>query len=159
MRSTIVADTRRLKRRIEDEIARETRDTLDVKTGVGGCLELELLVAALQLSFGGERPELRSHELPVALARLASAGLLDPNEASELDRAYRFERLLLNRLRMSRGSAWGETDRLTVNSPRLTALARRMGLADTDALVSTLTRHRAIVRAAFDRHLPPADAP
>ncbi|MFV8755490.1 hypothetical protein ACNOYE_33495 [Nannocystaceae bacterium ST9] len=158
MRSSIVAATRHLKQRIEREIARETRDTLDVKTGVGGCLELELLVAAMQLAHGAERPELRSHELPVALARLAAAGLIDGNEANELDRAYRFERLLLNRLRMTRGSAWGETDRLTVNSPRLTALARRMGLADTDALVSTLTRHRATVRAAFDRHLPPADA-
>lgn len=158
MRSRIVADTRHLKLRIEREIARETRDTLDVKTGVGGCLELELLVAALLLAHAGEAPELRSHELPVALARLAAAGLIDGNEAGELDRAYRFERLLLNRLRMTRGSAWGETDRLTVNSPRLTPLARRMGLADTDALVSTLTRHRATVRAAFDRHLPPADA-
>jgi glutamate-ammonia-ligase adenylyltransferase len=159
MRSTIVAQTRRLKQRIEVELARESRDTLDVKTGVGGCLELELLVAALQLAHGGTRPELRSHELPIALARLARAGLIDASEASELDRAYRFERLLLNRLRMTRGSAWGETDRLTVNSPRLTALARRMGLADTDALVSTLIRHRATVRSAFDRHLPPADAP
>jgi glutamate-ammonia-ligase adenylyltransferase len=159
MRSTVIADTRRLKQRIEREIARESRDTLDVKTGVGGCLELELLVAALQLIHGGVRPELRSHELPIALARLAAAGLIDACEASELDRAYRFERLLLNRLRMSRGSAWGETDRLTVNSPRLTALARRMGLADTDALVSTLIRHRATVRTAFDRHLPPAADP
>lgn len=157
MRSTIVSATRQLKQRIERELARETRDTLDVKTGVGGCLELELLVAALQLAHGGARPELRSHELPIALARLGALGLLDPNEASELDRAYRFQRLLLNRLRMTRGSAWGETDRLTVNSPRLTALARRMGLPDADALVSTLTRHRATVRAAFDRHL--ADAP
>lgn len=159
MRSTVFADTRRLKQRIEREIARESRDTLDVKTGVGGCLELELLVAALQLAHGGDQPELRSHELPIALARLAAAGLIDASEASELDRAYRFERLLLNRLRMTRGSAWGETDRLTVNSPRLTALARRMGLADIDALVSTLIRHRATVRSAFDRHLPPADAP
>ncbi len=159
MRSTIASDTRRLKQRIEREISRETRDSLDVKTGVGGCLEFELLVAAMQLGHGRERPELRSHELPIALARIAEAGLIDPNEASELDRAYRFERLLLNRLRMTRGSAWGETDRLTVNSPRLTALARRMGLADTDALVSTLTRHRATIRAAFDRHLPPANVP
>lgn len=153
MRSTVAAATRHLKQRIERELARETRDTLDVKTGVGGCLELELLVAALQLVHGAARPELRSHELPLALARLALLGLLDAEEASELDRAYRFQRLLLNRLRMTRGSAWGETDRLTVNSPRLTALARRMGLPDADALVSTLARHRATVRAAFDRHL------
>ncbi len=156
-RRTVALETRRLKRRIEQEIARETRDALDVKTGVGGILEAELLVAALQLCHARGQRELRSHELPVALARLALAGVTSFQESQELDRAYRFERLLLNRLRMTRGSGWGETDRLTVNSPRLTALARRMGLADHDALVSTLERHRATVRAAFDRHLPPDD--
>jgi glutamate-ammonia-ligase adenylyltransferase len=154
---TIARATRSLKVRIENELARETRNSLDVKTGVGGILELELLIAALQLRHAGGQRQLRSHELPVALARLAAAGLFEAGEAQELDRAYRFERLLLNRLRMTRGSAWGDTDRLTVNSPRLTALARRMGLADHDALVSTLERHRATVRAAFDRHLPPDD--
>jgi glutamate-ammonia-ligase adenylyltransferase len=153
----ISGETRRLKQRIEEELARESREVWDVKTGEGGCLELELLVSALQLRHGRDpqaRPRLRVREIPTALAGLAAEGVLRESEARELDRAYRFQRLLLNRLRMTRGSGWGETDRIPLNSPRLTALARRMGLADRDALVSTLRRERATVRAAFDRHLP-----
>jgi glutamate-ammonia-ligase adenylyltransferase len=145
----IAAETRRLKQRTEEELARETRDQWNVKTGVGGCLELELLTSALQLQH-----DVRAREIPSALQRLAEREILDPTELAALDRAYRFERRLLNRLRMSRTSGWGETDRLSLNSPRLTALARRMGLADRDALISTLERERATIRAAFDRHLP-----
>jgi glutamate-ammonia-ligase adenylyltransferase len=33
-----------------------------------------------------------------------------------------------------------------------------MGVADRDALISTLERQRAIIRAAFDRYLPSHDA-
>jgi len=147
-REQIAAETRRLKQRIEAELSREKRDQWNVKTGVGGCLELELLVAALQLQH-----DVRARDIPTALERLHELGAITGAERTMLDRAYRFERLLLNRLRMTRGSGWGETDRLTLNSPRLTALARRMGLADRDALVATLERQRTIVRTAFDRHL------
>ncbi|WP_181233788.1 hypothetical protein [Enhygromyxa salina] len=175
----VASETRRLKQRIELELARETREQWNIKTGVGGVLEAELLVSALQLRHDGRRvvtppsaaatasdPEtgpapmsIRARDIPTALQQLASVGALDHAEAAALDRAYRFERRLLNRLRMSRGSDWGETDRLTLNSPRLTALARRMGLADRDTLVSTLERERSLIRAAFDRHLPRLDHP
>lgn len=150
----VAAETRRLKQRIENELARETRDHWNVKTGVGGVLELELLTSALQLSH-----DVRAREIPTALRELAERDVLDPSEAAALDGAYRFERRLLNRLRMSRSAGWGEDDRLPLNSPRLTALARRMGVADRDALISTLERQRAIIRAAFDRYLPSHDAP
>ena len=144
----IASRTWQLKQRIEAELARETRDQWDIKTGVGGCLELELLVSALQL-----RHEVRARDIPTALRELAALGALQRGEAEDLDTSYRFLRRLLNRLRMSRGSERGHSDRLTVNSPRLTALARRMGLADRDALLATLSHERASVRAAFARHL------
>jgi glutamate-ammonia-ligase adenylyltransferase len=148
----VASETRKLKQRIEDELARETRDHWNIKSGVGGCLEVELLTSALQLSH-----DVRAREIPPALHELAERGVLDPSEAAALDGAYRFERRLLNRLRMSRSAGWGEDDRLPLNSPRLTALARRMGVADRDALISTLERQRAIIRAAFDRYLPSHD--
>jgi glutamate-ammonia-ligase adenylyltransferase len=148
----IAAQTRRLKQRIEAELARETRDQWNVKTGVGGVLELELLTSALQLAH-----DVRAREIPTALTALCERGVLEAGEAAALDQAYRFERRLLNRLRMSRSPGWGDDDRLPLNSPRLTALARRMGVADRDALISTLERQRATIRASFDRHLPRQD--
>ncbi len=152
----ILRATWQLKRRIEAEVARETRDQIDVKAGRGGCLELELLVSALQLCHGkeaGGSPDLRSREIPLALRGLAEHGVLGASEARDLERAYRFQRLLLNRLRMTRVGGWGENDRLPLNSPRLAALARRMGLADRDALIATLAHERDVVRLSFDRHL------
>jgi glutamate-ammonia-ligase adenylyltransferase len=144
-------EVRTLKRRIEAEIARETRDVLDPKSGHGGSLELELLVGALELVDGPLPPPL---EIPRALERLADAGRIAPERAAALAAAYRFTRLLLNRLRMSSGGGSDDGDRFAVNSPRLTPIARRMGLADAQALISTYLEQRARVREAFDHHLP-----
>ncbi|EDM74188.1 Glutamate-ammonia-ligase adenylyltransferase [Plesiocystis pacifica SIR-1] len=154
----IARETLRLRERIAVELARESREVIDVKTGRGGCLELELLVSALQLRHGrAGSSELRAREIPAALRALSEAGAIGLAEAQALDRAYRFLRLLLNRLRMTRASGRGQGDRLAVNSPRLTALARRMGLPDRDELLANLDRHRSEVRDTFDRHL--ADPP
>ncbi len=148
----VAAAVRSLKGRIELELARETRDVLNPKTGVGGCLEAELLVGALQLGHGPPRP---SRGIPEALSELARAGALAAEEAAQLEAAYRFERRLLNRLRMMHGGEGGDdSDRLAVNSPRLTPLARRMGLTGADALLEAYRTQRAVIRRAFDRHLP-----
>jgi glutamate-ammonia-ligase adenylyltransferase len=146
---------RALKQRIEREIARETRDVHDVKSGVGGCLELELLASALQLRAGREHASLRRRlTVPQTLEALGAIGKLHDSEVRALAGAYRFLRRLLNRLRMSRGAgAGGGADRLAVNSPRLGPIARRMGLIDQRSLVSTYLVQRDLVRAAFNRHL------
>jgi glutamate-ammonia-ligase adenylyltransferase len=144
---------RDLKARIETEHARETKEVLNPKTGVGGCLEAELLVGARQLAAGGEHP---SRGFAEALDELVRNNGLKANEARDLATAYRFLRLLLNRLRMMHGGgSTNDSDRLALNSPRLSALARRMGLADANALVASYRAKRAVVREAFDRYYPP----
>lgn len=159
-------DVRALKARIEREIARETRDQLDVKAGAGGCLEIELLISTLQLRagagtgrsarFGPPSTALRARNVMDATRPLVSAGLLNAEDAEDLVDAYRYQRLLLNRLRMRHGSGGvDEGDRLSLHSPRLAPLARRMGLVDGSALVQALLDHRARVRAAFDRYTTP----
>jgi glutamate-ammonia-ligase adenylyltransferase len=155
----IGAAIRALKRRIEHELVHETRDVLDVKAGPGGSLELELLVAGLALAAGVRTPP-PGLGVPEELERLARVGVLDTLEVDRLREAYSFFRKLLNRLRMGRGACALDTpDRLATNSPRLDALARRMGLPGRQLLIDRLRAHRASVRAAFDRHLasePPA---
>ncbi|MCX4243319.1 [protein-PII] uridylyltransferase family protein [Paraliomyxa miuraensis] len=148
-------ETRRLKGRIEDELARESRKKgwYNAKTGEGGCLELELLVAALQLIHGPAHPGARATGIVEALTGLREAGAVLPDEASALCADYRFHRLLLNRLRMSPGRRGDDPDRFSENSPRLDTLARRMGLPSRVALLRRFHLARARVRAAFDRHL------
>lgn len=149
-------ETRRLKGRIERELAREspTSGWYNAKTGEGGCLELELLVAALQLQHGPRHPAARALGIVDALVGLGQAGALRPDEAAALCTDYRFHRLLLNRLRMSPGRRGDDPDRFSEHSPRLDTLARRMGLPSRDALLERFHATRARVRAAFDRHLP-----
>lgn len=148
-------ETRRLKGRIEEELARENRAKgwYNAKTGEGGCLELELLVSALQLVHGPAHPRARALGIVDALEGLAAAGVLPEPEASALCADYRFHRLLLNRLRMSPGRRGDDPDRFSESSPRLDTLARRMGLPSRTALLGRFHEARARVRAAFDRHL------
>jgi glutamate-ammonia-ligase adenylyltransferase len=156
---------RALKTRIETELARETRTHRDAKSGRGACLELELLISALQLQYasaptgeGKETPTaegLRSRSILHALSALEAAGALAEGEAEHLADSYRFMRRFLNRLRMLSGrGAAHNPDRFDLNSPRLSALARRMGLASVDTLLDDYRRHSERVRDAFDRHLP-----
>lgn len=152
----VTTETRRLKGRIEEELARESPKTgwYNAKTGRGGCLELELLVAALQLLHGPRHPQARALGIALALEGLALAGCLPAEEAEALCGEYRFQRLLLNRLRMSPGRRGDDPDRFSESSPRLDTLARRMGLPSRAALLERFHRSRDRVRAAFDRHLP-----
>ena len=152
---TISARLRALKERIETEVARESHDSFDVKSGYGGCLELELLVSALLLKSGPAPGHKRlPTTIPEGLQQLAEQEQISPDDADRLGSVYRFLRLLLNRLRMGRGgSSFDSPDRLSVNSPRLTALARRMGLAGREALLATYGDHRTLVREAFDRYI------
>jgi glutamate-ammonia-ligase adenylyltransferase len=160
-RDVVVREVRRLRDRIQKELARETRDDLgaagngkyDVKSGVGGCIELELLVSALQLLHAPAHPRVGVRGIVEAITSLGNAGILSRDEVSALSAAYRFHRLLLNRLRMSRATTVEDPDRFSANSPNLAALARRMGLSDRDILVRSYLETRETVRSAFDRHL------
>ncbi len=145
---------RRLKQRIEREIARENREAglLNPKTGVGGSLELELLVAALGLlNPEPARPPRRG--VIEQIEALEQVGTFRPAEARELSSAYRFQRRFLNRLRMSPPAAGADADRFAQNSPRLITLARRMGLASRRDLLAQFEATTRVVRAAFDEHL------
>ncbi len=155
-RDEILPQTRRLRDRIERELSRENRASgwYNAKTGAGGCLELELLVAALQLVHGPHVPDARAPGIIEALAGLGSAGVLSADETSALCADYRFSRRLLNRLRMSPGRRGQDPDRFSENSPRLVTLARRMGLSGRTALLERFFHARARIRAAFDLHLP-----
>jgi len=153
----VITETRRLEQRIEEELARESPKTgwYNAKTGRGGCLELELLVAALQLLHGPQHPGARALGIVDALEGLRDAGCLPAEDADALCRDYRFQRLLLNRLRMSPGRRGDDPDRFSESSPRLDTLARRMGLPSRATLLERFHRSRGRVRAAFDRFLPP----
>lgn len=148
-----------LKLRIERELAREGRAHFNAKSGVGGCLELELLVSALQLLHGHDNEAVRRRGIDDAIVGLSDIEALPAGLATTLRANYRFLRLLLNRLRMSHAGGFDDPDRFSENSPKLPTLARRMGLPDADGLLHRYRTCRAAVRAALVTSLPDCPLP
>jgi len=148
-----LASLRRLRERQLAEKARPGRT--NAKFSPGALVDLEYAVQALQIEHGRSRPALRTPRIHEALDELAAAGVLAPEEAGGLVASYRFFRLLINGLRMLRGSAQD----LFLPGPgddEFLHLARRMGYGRGGGLAADLEPARALAldgetHAAFVR--------
>ncbi len=151
----VLQSVRAMKMRIETERRDAGRDVdADLKEGAGGIRDVEFLVQALQLFFGGREAELRTGNVLDALERLAACGVLPGATAAALRDAYGW-------LRRAEHAVQLPEERQTHAFPRAAAaqlaLARRMGYADPEAerargrLLEDWTAVRGEVRAHFDR--------
>src|SRR5215510_1125426 len=98
----------------------------NVKLGRGGIREIEFVVQALQLAFGGRDEWLRAPHTLISMARLADRGLITEAEYSQLSDAYQFWRCLEHRLQMEHGL---QTHTLPREQPRRELIARRMNFS------------------------------
>lgn len=114
----------RLRMRMENELARETADSYNIKTGRGGMVDVEFIVQYLQLRHGCGYPELRTTATITALKEIASAGLLDGGDAETLLAGYKFLRKLENRLRIIHDYSVND---LSGPANYMDKLARRLG--------------------------------
>jgi len=131
------------------DIQRERTDKgFNVKLGRGGIREIEFIVQALQLAFGGRDEWLRATHTLISMARLCDRGLITEAEYSQLSDAYQFWRCLEHRLQMEHGL---QTHTLPLDLARRELIARRMNLSGAQQLEETMTRHATNVRTAFDR--------
>ncbi|MGB5835117.1 MAG: bifunctional [glutamate--ammonia ligase]-adenylyl-L-tyrosine phosphorylase/[glutamate--ammonia-ligase] adenylyltransferase [Thiohalocapsa sp.] len=141
-----IESLRSLKVLIDRELKRKGMAD-NVKLGPGGIREIEFIGQSFQLIRGGRDPELQIRPIQPVLALLGAKGLLDPVAVDELTAAYRFLRLVENRIQ-----AW--QDRQTHLLPDQPAarlrLARSMGFADWEGFKAELDRHRARVQTHFD---------
>lgn len=149
-----IRGVRAMKRRIEDERLEAGRDLeADLKEGPGGIRDVEFLVQAFQLFFGGRQPELRTGNVLAGLASLSRLGLLPDTVAEGLRDAYLW-------LRRAEHCVQMVDERQTQAFPRdpfaQLGLARRMGYAEPEgrrtreALLDDWTRVRTEVRAQFE---------
>ncbi len=135
-----VADVHAMKRQIHayrghDEIAVEGHN---IKLGRGGIREIEFFVQTQQLIAGGRHPELRTRETLTTLATLADGGWIDAATRDDLDAAYRFLRVIENRLQMV---ADEQTHTLPAERATFDRFARFAGFSGCDALAETLLVH------------------
>jgi glutamate-ammonia-ligase adenylyltransferase len=155
-------DTLRQLRAMKYQIERELRapDLVrrNIKLGYGGIRELEFIVQALILVYGGRDPRLRSAETLAGLERLAALGYLNAGRARELAAAYLFLRDVEHKLQVV---AARQTHVLPVDDAGLRALAARMGRGKDAAaeahFKADLNNHRALVAAQFREMLGAAE--
>ena len=144
-----------------DEIARYKRRAeqtgdgdRNVKVGRGGIREIELFTQVLQVTYGAEHAPLRAPATLTALAALRDAGIIETTVHDDLDRAYRFLRMVEHRLQIVHQS---QTHTLDASPDALDVSARRMGLDSRAELESTLTAHRDRVHAVYADLLAPSE--
>jgi len=110
----------------------------NLKLGRGGIREVEFFVQTQQLILGGRHPQLREPRTLAGLAALAKGGWIDDQARDELDAAYRFLRVVENRLQMV---ADEQTQTLPSDREALDAFARFAGFAGRDAFAAELLAH------------------
>jgi [glutamine synthetase] adenylyltransferase / [glutamine synthetase]-adenylyl-L-tyrosine phosphorylase len=119
----------------------------DLKRGRGGIRECEFYAQAHQLIHGGRDPRLRMSDTREALAALAAAGRIDPDDAVALSDAYIRLRTVEHRLQMVNDR---QTHALPDGREELDQVARLHGLADGDALIAELAPQVKRVRGIYD---------
>ncbi len=122
-------------RTMKQEIDRSLTDkgdglTRNVKLGRGGIREIEFIVQALQLLYGGEDPWLREANTLKAVFRLVERGYLAPALGGTLSQAYAHLRTVEHRLQILHEF---QTHTLPREGDALARLARRMGIGGSPA--------------------------
>lgn len=136
---------REMKALIERQVARRDLQD-DIKLGPGGIREAEFVVQALQLIRGGQDTRLQTPSLLTALPRLSGGRLLDAGVVRELGGAYRYLRVLENRIQMLRDA---QLHQLPTHDGDRQRLAVAMDVPDWSAVIQELDKHRATVRRHF----------
>jgi len=150
------AEIRRIRQRMEDELAHEGDRRRDFKLGRGGLLDVESVAQFLQLRHVAAHPELLEVDrVGVQIARLAHLGLLPPDDAQALVNGWDFLQRLSSRLRIvenrsisdldeERGDLDGIAMHLGYTSPQRAGGARR-------ALLDDYRRYTTAIREVYER--------
>ncbi|MBR0680600.1 bifunctional [glutamine synthetase] adenylyltransferase/[glutamine synthetase]-adenylyl-L-tyrosine phosphorylase [Roseomonas eburnea] len=128
----------------------------DVKLGRGGLVEVEFVAQALQLVHAPRQPGVLATTTRLALARLAEAGVLPPEEAAALIRAEHLWRTVSGLLRLTVGRWTEEALPESVAAALLNAchrLAPEEAAVDLPGLQAQMAARANEVRAIFERRL------
>jgi glutamate-ammonia-ligase adenylyltransferase len=143
---TEIGEIRAMRRRIETE-----RTNQELKTGVGGLMDVEFLIQTLQLQHGHAHRSLRTAHTLAALNRLTALGLVEEADAVQLRHHYLFLRRIELTLRRADNVSIA---RLPTDEHEQLALAKRLGLADGKTFLDKYHRTTERVRALYERLMP-----
>jgi glutamate-ammonia-ligase adenylyltransferase len=117
-------------------------DFLDFKTGIGGIIEAEFLVQALQMRANAWEPNWSR-----ALDVLRAAGSLSKDEVAELQRAYELLRRCESVLRRY------EDKSISALPADQKAVARRLGFENVDTFAERYRAARTSIHTIYDRRI------
>jgi glutamate-ammonia-ligase adenylyltransferase len=137
---------------MEQEIARETAGSYNIKTGRGGMVDVEFIVQYLQLKHGMDFPEIREVNTLAALRAMHDHSLVRENDFRTLHEGYVFLIQLENRLRLIHDYSMNE---LGGARGYLSKLARRLGYDEKlrnpgEALINDYERITQAIRGAYE---------
>lgn len=144
-----IGEIRGISRRIREHHAQGQAfgPGFDLKRGRGGIREVEFFAQIHQLIHGGREPELRTPATRDALAALAGAGRIDPDDATALSEAYTLFRTIEHRVQMIDDR---QTHALPKQPESLDRVARLHGLTDGAELIDLLRPHVERVGRVYD---------
>ena len=141
---------RAMKHQIEAELRSPDLIERNLKLGYGGIRELEFIVQALTLIYGGRDPRIRTEKTIEALDRLADFGYLPAARARNLAEAYLFLRDVEHKLQIVSGL---QTHTLPRNDAGMRQLAMRLHMGKSEKaparLKTTLRKHRDLTANQF----------
>jgi glutamate-ammonia-ligase adenylyltransferase len=141
----IVRAIRGMKGQIDRSLGGKGEGRDNVKLGAGGIREIEFLVQALQLLYGGDDPWLRDGHSLKTIFRLTERGYLAPELGRTLSEDYVHLRTVEHRLQILHEF---QTHTLPDDAVELGRLARRVGIVGPPrrAAREFERRHRAVTR-------------
>ena len=155
-----IVEIREMKQKINREVEQKGKTHRDVKLGYGGIREIEFLIQALQLIYGGRDRGLRERGALKALHVLAQKGLLTYQETADLSKAYAFLRTVEHRIQVLNDL---QSQTLPAGDAELRALARRTGYLEpgreSEDLLRDYGMHTRRVRSIYDELLGQAPGP
>ena len=126
----------RLRDRMEKELARESRKGKNVKLGFGGIVDIEFALQIMQLMYGSQNPGLRLTPTLDVLKQLSAYGMLDQEEAEQIQKNYLSLRNLECALRIQNDPS---TNHLPRDTESLTSLGKLLGYyADSSRIAERL---------------------
>jgi len=138
---------REMKSLIQNQVAQ--REDLDnIKLGAGGIRDIEFIVQAFQLIYGGRHPQLQIKPCLQAMQVLYELGYLEHSTYEQLQAAYRFLRRLEHAIQAINDQ---QTQRLPHDEQWQHNLAVTLNFENWHALLDQLNRHRDSVNVPFER--------
>ncbi|MCG8588549.1 MAG: hypothetical protein MJE66_04595 [Proteobacteria bacterium] len=152
-------EVHRIRMRMQRELARESAQRHDFKTGRGGVLDVESVVQYLQLVHGAQHPDLLAPvRMEQTIEALERVGALAADAAGTLRAGWLFFRALGSRLRIAENRSISDLDE---ERGDLDSLARSLGYSGTGreggerrALLADYRRHTEAVRSAYRQTFP-----